>query len=318
MTGVSGSGKSTLITETLPTALRQISVVTKGSAAAQESAKDVDDPAAVRIGSVTGAEDVDYLVRMMQKPIGRTARSTLATYTGLFDRVRKLFADTDEAKRRGWGVTQFSYNMKPGRCPTCNGAGTIEVELVYLPGSYTVCPDCSGARYNDETLDVTWNGYTIAEVLEFTVDDTLDVFAEEATIRHAILSLRAVGLGYLRLGQGAPELSGGEAQRIKLATKLQRARQSSKQHTLYVLDEPTTGLHPWDVDKLVTELNRLVDAGNSVVVAEHNLSVIAQADRVVEMGPGAGAKGGEICADGTPADIAERDNIATGRVPATL
>ncbi|MCT2023634.1 excinuclease ABC subunit UvrA [Corynebacterium sanguinis] len=318
VTGVSGSGKSTLITQALPTALQEISVATKGSAAAQESAEDVDDPAAIRIRSVTGAENVDRMVRITQKPIGRTPRSTLATYTGLFDRVRKLFAGTDEAKRRGWGVTQFSYNMKPGRCPTCNGAGTIEVELVFLPGSYTACPDCSGARYNDETLEVTWNGYTIADVLGLTVNDALDVFAEEATIRHAVESLRAVGLGYLRLGQGAPELSGGEAQRIKLATELQRARQSSKQHTLYVLDEPTTGLHPHDVDKLVTELNRLVDAGNTVVVAEHNLSVIAQADRVVEMGPGAGAKGGEICADGTPADIAQRDDIATGRVLAAL
>ena len=184
---------------------------------------------------------------------------------------------------------------------------------MFLPGSYTTCPDCGGARYNDETLEVTWEGLTIAEVLELTVDEAADVFADEPKILRAVETLQAVGLGYLRLGQGAPELSGGEAQRIKLATELQRSRNSRRGHTVYLLDEPTTGLHPADVALLVQELNSLVDAGQTVIVVEHDVSVIAQADRVIEMGPGAGADGGQIVATGTPAQLAERDT-ATGKV----
>lgn len=323
VTGVSGSGKSTLVSTALKAALDDVAAATKGSAAANESAEGAegaDDPdsgdpvRAVRIGTVSGADAVDRLVHITQKPIGRTSRSTLATYTGLFDKVRKLYAETDEAKRRGWGVTRFSYNMKPGRCPTCNGAGSLEVELVFLPGSYTQCPDCGGRRYNDETLEVTWHGMTVADVLRLTVDEAVEVFADEPGVLHACEALRAVGLGYLRLGQGAPELSGGEAQRIKLATELQRARQSRRAHTLYVLDEPTTGLHPHDIALLVRELNRLVDTGNTVVAVEHDMSVAAQADRIIEMGPGAGARGGRIVADGTPADVAAAADTPTGRV----
>ncbi len=280
VTGISGSGKSTLVSQVLPGILED-----------------------------TGLR----ALLITQQPIGRTPRSTLATYTGLFDRVRKLFAGTDEAKRRGWTVSRFSYNVTQGRCPTCNGEGTIEVELVFLPGSYTTCPDCHGARYNPETLEVTWHGYTVAEILDLTVAEARDVFTEEPQIAAALQALHAVGLDYLRLGQGAPELSGGEAQRIKLATELQRSGNTRRRTpTVHLLDEPTTGLHPADVDLLVTELHRLVDAGDSVVVVEHDLRVVALADRVIDLGPGAGADGGRIIADGTPAEVAATDT-ATGR-----
>lgn len=278
--GVSGSGKSTLVSGVLPEIL---------------------DTAGLRT------------VRITQQPIGRTTRSCLATYTGLFDHVRKLFAATPEAKERGWTVSRFSYNVTQGRCPTCHGEGTIEVELVFLPGSYTACPDCHGARYNDETLEVTWHGYTVAGVLGLTVTEALEVFAGEPVIHNALRALDAVGLSYLRLGQGAPELSGGEAQRIKLATELQRSGRARKTTpTVYLLDEPTTGLHPSDVDRLVAELNRLVDTGETVVVVEHDLRVLAQADRIIETGPGAGEDGGRVIADGTPVDVSRCDT-ATGR-----
>ena len=305
--GVSGSGKSTLVSTVLAGVLREAAstVVDEDDEVGQDGEWGVDKQ--------EGFDAVSRVVQITQKPIGRTPRSTLATYTGLFDGVRKLFAGTDEAKRRKWTVSRFSYNVKQGQCPTCGGAGKIEVELVFLPGSYTTCPDCGGARYNDETLEVTWEGLTIAEVLELTVDEAADVFANEPRILRAVETLQAVGLGYLRLGQGAPELSGGEAQRIKLATELQRSRNSRRGHTVYLLDEPTTGLHPADVALLVQELNSLVDAGQTVIVVEHDLSVIAQADRVIEMGPGAGADGGQIVATGTPAQLAERDT-ATGKV----
>ena len=305
--GVSGSGKSTLVSTVLAGVLREAAstVVDEEDEVGQDGEWGVDKQ--------EGFDAVSRVVQITQKPIGRTPRSTLATYTGLFDGVRKLFAGTDEAKRRKWTVSRFSYNVKQGQCPTCGGAGKIEVELVFLPGSYTTCPDCGGARYNDETLEVTWEGLTIAEVLELTVDEAAHVFADEPKILRAVETLQAVGLGYLRLGQGAPELSGGEAQRIKLATELQRSRNSRRGHTVYLLDEPTTGLHPADVALLVQELNSLVDAGQTVIVVEHDLSVIAQADRVIEMGPGAGADGGQIVATGTPAQLAERDT-ATGKV----
>lgn len=284
VSGVSGSGKSTLVSQVLPSLLEDEGLRT---------------------------------LLITQQPIGRTPRSTLATYTGLFDRVRKLFASTGEARKRGWTVSRFSYNVTEGRCPTCNGEGTIEVELVFLPGSYTTCPDCHGARYNAETLQVTWHGYTVADILDLTVAEAGDVFADEPQIAAALQALHAVGLHYLRLGQGAPELSGGEAQRIKLATELQRSSRTRRRTpTVHLLDEPTTGLHPADVDLLVTELHRLVDAGDSVVVVEHDLRVVAQADRVIDLGPGAGAGGGRIIADGTPAEVAGTDT-ATGRALAT-
>ena len=310
--GVSGSGKSTLVSTVLAGVLRDAA-----STVVEEEDDSAGDAEAGEAGWTVdrqeGFDAVSRVVQITQKPIGRTPRSTLATYTGLFDGVRKLFAGTDEAKRRKWTVSRFSYNVKQGQCPTCGGAGKIEVELVFLPGSYTTCPDCGGARYNDETLEVTWEGLTIAQVLELTVDEAADIFADEPKILRAVETLQAVGLGYLRLGQGAPELSGGEAQRIKLATELQRSRNSRRGHTVYLLDEPTTGLHPADVALLVKELNSLVDAGQTVIVVEHDLSVIAQADRVIEMGPGAGTDGGQVVATGTPAELAERDT-ATGKV----
>ena len=310
--GVSGSGKSTLVSTVLAGVLRDAA-----STVVEEEDDSAGDAGAGEAGWTVdrqeGFDAVSRVVQITQKPIGRTPRSTLATYTGLFDGVRKLFASTDEAKRRKWTVSRFSYNVKQGQCPTCGGAGKIEVELVFLPGSYTTCPDCGGARFNDETLEVTWEGLTIAQVLELTVDEAADVFADEPKILRAVETLQAVGLGYLRLGQGAPELSGGEAQRIKLATELQRSRNSRRGHTVYLLDEPTTGLHPADVALLVKELNSLVDAGQTVIVVEHDLSVIAQADRVIEMGPGAGTEGGQVVATGTPAELAKCDT-ATGKV----
>lgn len=302
--GVSGSGKSTLVSTVLAGLLRQ-------SATAVSDEEETEDKG-WSVESTEGFDRVKRVVQITQKPIGRTPRSTLATYTGLFDNVRKLFASTDEAKQRKWTVSRFSYNVKQGQCPTCGGAGKIEVELVFLPGSYTTCPECGGARFNDETLEVTWQGRTIADILELTVDEAAEVFAEEEKIYRAIATLQAVGLGYLRLGQGAPELSGGEAQRIKLATELQRSRNSRSGHTVYLLDEPTTGLHPADIDLLNTELHKLADAGHTVIVVEHDLSVMANADRIIEMGPGAGEDGGRIIADATPAQVAAEDT-ATGR-----
>lgn len=316
ITGVSGSGKSTLL-HTLANSLRErvkTSVDDGDVASKSKGPEEKTDSARAATAKLSADLNSDIainrLVQISQKPIGRTPRSCLATYTGLFDRVRKLFAQTDEAKRRGWTVSRFSYNVTQGRCPTCSGEGQIEVELVFLPGSYTPCPDCHGARYNAETLEVTWNGRTIADVLELTIAEAREVFADEEAIARALRALSAVGLDYLRLGQPATELSGGEAQRIKLATELQRAQRG---HTVYLMDEPTTGLHPADVDLLVTELQRLVDNGNTVVVVEHDMRVAAQADRVLEMGPGAGARGGQVVADGSPATVAQTDT-ATGRV----
>lgn len=284
LTGLSGSGKSTLLH------------------VLDEKLTGEDSP-----------KNVKRVVSITQKPIGRTPRSTVATYTNLFDNVRKLFAATPEAKKKKWSVSRFSYNVKQGQCPTCGGAGQIEVELVFLPGSYTQCPDCQGKRYNDDTLAIRWNGYTIADILDLTVEEALDVFADEAPILHAVQTLEAVGLGYLRLGQGAPELSGGEAQRIKLATELQRSRNWRRGHTVYLLDEPTTGLHPADIDLLITELHSLVEASHTVVAVDHDLHLIAGADRIIEMGPGSGAEGGQIVADGAPGEVAAGET-PTGRV----
>ncbi|SCX17998.1 Excinuclease ABC subunit A [Corynebacterium jeikeium] len=312
ITGVSGSGKSTLL-HTLASSLRdQVKTTVDDGEVASRGTSSAEKEGSAETATAELSTDitVNRLVQISQKPIGRTPRSCLATYTGLFDRVRKLFAQTDEAKRRGWTVSRFSYNVTQGRCPTCSGEGQIEVELVFLPGSYTPCPDCHGARYNAATLEVTWNDRTIADVLELTVAEAREVFAEEGAIARALRALSAVGLDYLRLGQPATELSGGEAQRIKLATELQRAQRG---HTVYLMDEPTTGLHPADVDLLVAELQRLVDNGNTVVVVEHDMRVAAQADRVLEMGPGAGARGGQVVADGSPAAVAQTDT-ATGRV----
>jgi excinuclease ABC subunit A len=255
-----------------------------------------------------GVEQINRLVSVDQRPIGRTPRSTLATYTGMFDAVRREFAATSKARRRGWTAGRFSFNVAEGRCPTCQGEGFVSVELLFLPGTYATCPACHGARYSDETLEVRYRGRTIADVLAMTVDEASEFLADVAAAARSLTTLREVGLGYLRLGQPATELSGGEAQRIKLASELQRPRRG---HTLYVLDEPTTGLHPADVDLLDRQLHRLVDAGNTVVVAEHDMRMVAGADWVIDLGPGAGSDGGRVVAAGPPEKVARAKNSRT-------
>jgi excinuclease ABC subunit A len=251
---------------------------------------------------------VQRVVQVDQKPIGRTPRSNLATYTGLFDEVRKLFAATPDARRNRYDAGRFSFNMPKGRCKTCEGEGFVSVELLFMPSVYAPCPTCHGARYNEATLKVRWNGRNIAEVLQMTVEEACDFFSGEAAVLRPLQLLREIGLGYLRLGQPATELSGGEAQRIKLAAELQR---SQRGRTLYILDEPTTGLHPADVDRLMVQLQRLVDAGNSVVTIEHDMRVVAQADWVIDVGPGAGDAGGGIVATGTPQQVAQAPDSRT-------
>ncbi|MFP5311751.1 MAG: ABC transporter, partial [Actinomycetes bacterium] len=311
VTGVSGSGKSTLVSQVLADVAGSW-LHPDGQAADPDAAEDLDGVgeagAPLSVGSVAGLEHVDRLVTVDQKPIGRTPRSNLATYTGLFDAVRKVFAGTDEARARGYGAGRFSFNVAGGRCETCQGEGFVAVELLFLPGSYGPCPECGGSRYNPETLEVTFRGRNVAEVLGMTVDAAAEFLAEVPAAARALQTLREVGLGYLRLGQPATELSGGEAQRIKLATELQRARRG---HTLYLLDEPTTGLHPADVELLMAQLNRLVDAGNTVVVVEHAMDVVASADWVLDMGPAGGDAGGRIVAFGSPAAVARSGKSRT-------
>lgn len=305
VTGVSGSGKSTLVYKVLG------DVVTRHlGGGAMEAETDGDDGDAeivdldhdASIGvTADGVERINRLVAVDQRPIGRTPRSTLATYTGLFDAVRRVFAATPAARRRRWTAGRFSFNVAEGRCPTCQGEGFVSVELLFLPGTYGSCPTCHGARYDDDTLNVRYRDRTIADVLAMTVDEASVFLADLAGAARSLVTLQEVGLGYLRLGQPATELSGGEAQRIKLASELQRPRRG---HTLYVLDEPTTGLHPADVDLLDRQLHRLVDAGNTVVVAEHDMRLVAGSDWVIDLGPGAGDAGGRVVATGVPADVA--------------
>jgi excinuclease ABC subunit A len=248
-------------------------------------------------------------VQVDQKAIGRTPRSNMATYTGLFDHVRRLFAATPEARKRRYDAGRFSFNVAKGRCEHCQGEGFVMVELLFLPSVYSPCPVCQGTRYNAKTLEITYKGKNIAEVLGLNVDDACHFFADDATVLRPLQVLRDVGLGYLRLGQPATELSGGEAQRIKLATELQRAQRG---HALYVLDEPTTGLHPADVERLLTQLQLLVDAGNTVVVIEHDMRVVAASDWVLDIGPGAGEEGGRVVAQGLPAVVAKAKESKTG------
>jgi excinuclease ABC subunit A len=248
--------------------------------------------------------DLDRIKRLVvvdQKPIGRTPRSNLATYTGLFDHVRKLFAATKAAKAQRYDAGRFSFNVAKGRCENCRGEGWVMVELLFLPSVYAPCPVCQGTRYNPQTLEIQYKDKNIAEVLGMRVDEAAGFFAEEPTLSRALSVVQEVGLGYLRLGQPATELSGGEAQRIKLATELQRIQHGN---TLYVLDEPTTGLHPSDVVRLIEQLRRLVDAGNTVVVVEHDMSLVAAADWVIDIGPGSGDEGGKLVAAGPPAKLA--------------
>ncbi|MEO6880525.1 MAG: hypothetical protein ABI181_06170, partial [Mycobacteriaceae bacterium] len=257
---------------------------------------------------VTGLGELDRLVRVDQKPIGRTPRSNLATYTGLFDGVRKLFADTQAARARRYDAGRFSFNVKKGRCETCEGEGSVCVELIFLPSVFAPCPTCHGARYHEKTLEIQLRGKNVAEVLGMTVEEAEEFFAPDLGVRRSLAVLREVGLGYLRLGQPATELSGVEGQRIKLATELQRAPRG---HTLYVLDEPTTGLHPADVRLLLAQLHRLVDTGSTVVVVEHDMDVVAAADHVVDMGPAGGDAGGRVVVAGTPAEVAAHSGSRT-------
>lgn len=299
VTGVSGSGKSTLVSRVLADV---VGSSLRDHPAPEPAEPDEAGPAApLTVGTVRGTDRIDRLVTVDQKPIGRTPRSNLATYTGLFDAVRKEFAATDQARARGFGAGRFSFNVAGGRCETCQGEGFVAVELLFLPGSYGPCPECGGSRYNPETLEVTYRGKNVAEVLRLTVDAAAAFLADIPAAARSLKSLRDVGLGYLRLGQPATELSGGEAQRIKLATELQRARRG---HTLYLLDEPTTGLHPADVQLLMTQLQGLVDSGNTVVVVEHEMDVVAGADWVIDLGPSGGDAGGRVVAAGTAADVA--------------
>lgn len=302
VTGISGSGKSSLVSQ----ALLELVGAHLGHAeqrAEPEEQSLEDEPEQTSAGRVSaGLDNIKRLVQVDQKPIGRTPRSNLATYTGLFDYVRKLFASTEQAKANGFDAGRFSFNVAKGRCENCEGEGFVSVELLFMPSVYAPCPTCHGARYNPDTLAVTWQGMNIAQVLQLTVDQALAVFAEQPPVRRCLQVLQDIGLGYLRLGQPATELSGGEAQRIKLATELQRTARGA---TLYVLDEPTNGLHPQDIDRLLAQLNRLVDAGHSVVVVEHDMRVVAQSDWVIDIGPGAGDAGGKVVVSGTPQTVAQ-------------
>ncbi len=301
VTGVSGSGKSTLVNDILYTVL----------ANKLNGARIVPG----RHRSITGLENLDKVVHVDQSPIGRTPRSNPATYTGVFDKVRALFSETAEAKIRGYQQGRFSFNVKGGRCENCSGDGTITIEMNFLPDVYVPCEVCHGARYNRETLEVHYKGKTIAQVLDMPIEEAHGFFESVPAIARYLKTLSDVGLGYVRLGQSAPTLSGGEAQRVKLATELQRR---STGRTIYVLDEPTTGLHFEDVRKLLIVLNRLVDSGNTVIVIEHNLDVIKCADWVIDMGPEGGSGGGLVIAEGTPEQIAKNKASFTGQYLAPL
>ena len=308
VTGVSGSGKSSLVSQALVELVAAELGKPHEELDADADLLDADDSAATSGHIVQGLEGIERLVRVDQKPIGRTPRSNLATYTGLFDHVRKLFAATKLARSRRYDAGRFSFNVAKGRCDHCEGEGFVYVEMLFLPDVYAPCPVCKGARYNEKTLEVTYEGKSIADVLGLTVDDAFDFFQDDPAVRRSLDVLRQVGVGYLRLGQPATELSGGEAQRIKLATELQRGARGD---ALYILDEPTTGLHPSDVEKLVVQLDRLVLAGNTVIVVEHDLRVIAASDWVIDVGPGAGDEGGRIVAEGPPEVVARAKGSRT-------
>jgi len=296
ITGVSGSGKSTLIYDIL------------WKAAKKRFYKSADEPG--EHDAIEGWEHIDKVINVDQSPIGRTPRSNPATYTKIFDTIRQLFASTPEAKARGWKPGRFSFNVKGGRCEVCQGEGVIKVEMHFLPPVYVTCDACKGTRYNAETLEVKYKGKNIAEVLDMTIEEAYEFFKNIPSLERKLKLLLDVGLGYLKLGQPAPTLSGGEAQRIKLARELSK-RDTGR--TLYLLDEPTTGLHTDDVKKLIKVLQRLVDKGNTVVVIEHNLDVIKSADWVIDLGPEGGDRGGQIVAEGPPEEIAKNPQSHTGR-----
>ena len=296
VTGVSGSGKSTLIRDILLPSLMQ------------KIYKSKDAPG--KHTAVDGVQHLDKVIDMDQSPIGRTPRSNPATYTGVFDDIRKLFATTPEAKVRGYQPGRFSFNVPGGRCEACSGDGTIKIEMVFLPDVYVPCDVCKGERYNRDTLDILFKGKNISQILDMPISEAVDFFANQPRIGRHMQTLFDVGLGYVRLGQSAPTLSGGEAQRVKLAAELAKR---STGRTIYLLDEPTTGLHFEDVRRLLTVLARLVETGNTVLVIEHNLDVIKTADWIIDMGPEGGDGGGRIIAEGTPEDVAKVKPSYTGK-----
>jgi excinuclease ABC subunit A len=306
VTGVSGSGKSSLISQLLDLASERLGQ----SLVVEEEDDELEQSVSGETGGSisAGMEGIRRVVRVDQKAIGRTPRSNLATYTGLFDHVRKLFAATRVARARHYDAGRFSFNVAKGRCETCSGEGFVCVELLFLPSVYSPCPTCHGARFNAKTLEVVYRDKNIADVLGMTVDAAAQFFVDEPAVRRALAALQQTGLGYLRLGQPATELSGGEAQRIKLATELQRMQNGD---TLYVLDEPTTGLHPSDVELLMIQLDGLVANGNTVIVVEHDMRVIAGSDWVIDIGPGAGDEGGRIVASGTPQQVSKDHHSKT-------
>jgi excinuclease ABC subunit A len=302
VTGVSGSGKSTLVNEILYRSLAKLLY------------RAADEPGAH--SAIEGMELVDKVIQIDQSPIGRTPRSNPATYTGLFTFIRELFAMLPEAKARGYKAGRFSFNVKGGRCETCQGDGVIAIEMHFLPNVYVTCEECKGRRYNRETIEVKYRGKSIAEMLDLTVDQALELVENFPPIALRLRTLREVGLGYIKLGQSATTLSGGEAQRVKLSRELARRGTG---RTLYILDEPTTGLHFEDVRRLLEVLGKLVDQGNTIVVIEHNLDVIKCADWVIDMGPEGGAGGGKVVASGTPEDVATARLSPTGEfLAATL
>ena len=301
VTGVSGSGKSTLVNDVIYKALSNRLHRTRQRAGTHRR--------------ITGLDQLDKIISVDQSPIGRTPRSNPATYIGLFDQVRDLFSKTQEARARGYKPGRFSFNVKGGRCEVCRGDGQIKIEMHFLPDVYVPCEQCHGKRYNRETLEVRFKGKTIADVLEMSVEEALGFFAHIPKIRRRVQTLNDVGLGYMRLGQPATTLSGGEAQRVKLAAELCKVATG---RTLYILDEPTTGLHFADIQRLLEVLQRLVDAGNSVVVIEHNLDVIKVADRIIDLGPEGGEEGGRLIATGTPEQVAAVEGSYTGQFLASV
>ena len=296
ITGVSGSGKSSFLIEILSKKLNQHFYRSK--------------PLPGKHSSVTGLEHLDKVIEIDQSPIGRTPRSNPATYTNLFNPIRDLFAGMPESKVRGYKPGRFSFNVKGGRCEACQGQGQNRIEMQFLPDIYVPCDICHGSRYNRETLQVTYKGLNIAEVLDLTIDEGLEFFANIPKINRKLLTMADVGLGYIHLGQPAPTLSGGEAQRVKLSRELSKIATG---RTIYILDEPSVGLHSHDVARLIQALNRLVDKGNTVVIIEHNLDIIKVADHIIDMGPEGGDRGGEIIAKGTPEQVARVDRSYTGQ-----
>jgi excinuclease ABC subunit A len=301
VTGVSGSGKSTLVNDIVYARLAQV----------LNRARTAPEPH----DTIEGLELVDKVIAVDQAPLGRSGRSNPATYTGMFDPLRQLFAGTPEAKLRGYTPGRFSFNVKGGRCEACKGEGTVQIEMQFLPDLYVPCEQCAGLRYNRETLDIKYRGYSIADVLALTVEEAAALFARIPALARRLETLQDVGLGYVTLGQPAPTLSGGEAQRVKLATELARRGTG---HTVYVLDEPTTGLHWADIERLLGVLGRLVDAGNTVIVIEHHLDVIKTADWIIDLGPGGGDEGGRVVATGPPEAVSTVAESWTGRFLAPL